>query len=237
MYNILMDSEGRRIPGEAAKAREDGRHLDALQLGDSAMLAYKKDGDKLGFGESVAERSLVLRHIADEENDDRFLRLARAELTEAVDWLRQENNLSTVALPVFNLAKVQEELGQLDEAVKNYQEALTLLENNPPEPHGKRPAMIADAKIHLATCEYQFGDKSGLERAEQGLVDLEAADEEKYNKDVWLSGGHMRIASMLREDNPKKAQEHLQKAKEIIDANRDLKLRAQQWQKLSASFT
>ena len=46
----------------------------------------------------------------------------------------------------------------------------------------------------------------------------------------------MRIADMLKEDNPEKAKEHLQKAKEIIDNNPDLKLRAEQWKKLTESF-
>jgi|SRR3989344_1379805 len=232
-----MVSEGRRIHGLAAQAREDGNHLKALQLSDEAMLAYQKDGDILGFSELVAERSLVLRHLADETGDKNYLILAKHEMMASVEIARKSGNLEALALPLFNLAKVVEELGELSEAVKDYTEALTNLEANPPTPHGIRPAMIADFKIHLATCEYRNGDKSALELAEQSLVELEATEEEKYNKDVWLSGGHMRIAGVLREDSPSSAKVHLEKAKEIIDANPDLKLRAQQWQKLSASFT
>lgn len=56
-----MESEGRRIHGQAAHAREEGKHLDALKLHDEAMLAYQKDGDQLGLAEVLADRSIVLR--------------------------------------------------------------------------------------------------------------------------------------------------------------------------------
>lgn len=231
-----MESEGRRIHGLAAQAREDGDHLKALQLSDEAMLAYQKESDILGLSELLAERSLVLRHLADDTDDKNFREIALAEMLSSVKMARKSNNLETLALPLFNLGKVQEELDEIDEAVKNYQDALDNLQTHPPQPHGDRPAMVADFKVHLATCEFKNGDKSALERAEQALKDLEAADEEKYNKDVWISGGHMRIASILKGGNPEQAREHLQKAKEIIDSNPDLKLRKAQWEKLTKSL-
>ena len=42
--------------------------------------------------------------------------------------------------------------------------------------------------------------------------------------------------NVLKENDPQKAKEHLQKAKEIIDANPDLKLRKAQWEKLAENF-
>ena len=103
---------------------------------------------------------------------------------------------------------------------------------------------MADFKVHLATCEYKqsfstnkAGDESALERAEAALADLEShPDIEGYNQHVWVSGGHMRIAEMLREVNPVKAKEHLQKAKDIIDSDQRLTIRLSQWQKLAEKF-
>ncbi|TSC63918.1 MAG: Uncharacterized protein G01um101493_291, partial [Microgenomates group bacterium Gr01-1014_93] len=205
----------------------------------------QKDKDYLGLSELLAERSLVLRHLSDETGDKNFLEIALAEMIASVKIARQSSNPEALALPLFNLAKIQEDLEQNHEAVENYREALTNLENNPPTPHGIRPAMVADFKVHLAICEYKqslrsgdlkAGDKLALELAEQALAELESAEEQKYEKDVWVSGGHMRIANILKQDDPEKAKEHLQKAKEIIDDNPDLKLRLKQWEKLAASF-
>ncbi len=232
----MKSDEGRRLHGLAAQAREDGESLKALQLTDEAMLAYQKDGDLLGLAEVFADRAITLRHLHQNTGDKSFLHIAKAETQASVDIAKDSGDKSALAIPYFNLAKIQQELGEINEAVMNFKEAVDNIEENPPIAHGKRPAIVADFKNHLAVAEYLLGDKSALERAELAVQDLEAADEEKYNKDVWLSGAHMRITDILRTDEPEKAKEHLQKAKEIIDANPDLKIRKQQWEKLSASF-
>lgn len=248
-----MESEGRRLHGLAAQARESGDHLKSPQFSDEAMLAYQKDKDALGLAELLADRSIAFRHLFDNTQDRNFLLIAKHEILTAVEIAEASGEKQALALPYFNLAKIYETLDQLPEAVNNYRKAVDNLTNNPPEPHN-RAAIVADFKVHLETCSYKNGDKSALERAEQALQELEQvpvlSDEDfeaagkkldynqevKYNKDVWLSGGHMRIAEMLRKDNPQKAKEHLQKAKEIIDANPELKLRLGQWEKLAAFF-
>lgn len=228
-----MDSQGRKIHSEAAKARERGDHLKALQLSDEAMLAYQRDSDTLGFTEILADRSITLRHLYEATNDKTFLIKAKHESMAAVEIAESSGDKKALAVPQFNLAKIQEDLGQLQNAIESFKNAVENIETNPSESHN-RPAIVADYKVHFATCEYKSGDKSALERAEQALGELEAADEKKYNKDVWVSGGHMRIAAMLKNDDPEKAKIHLQKAKEIIDANPDLKLRKGQWDKLAS---
>ena len=230
-----MESEGRKIHGLAAKAREDGQHFEALKLHDEAILAYGRDEDTLGQAEVLADRSLVFRHLYQESNNRNFLILAKHEMMASVEMAEISGNKQALALPYFNLAKVQEDLEQLKDAKASYQKAVENQTNNPAAQHD-RPAVLSDMKAHLATCEYRLRDKSALERALQAVFELENSDEVKYNKDVWLSGAHMRIAQMLKENDPQKAKEHLQKAKEIIDANPDLKLRKAQWEKLAENF-
>lgn len=232
----MASEKGRQIHGRAAQAREEGKHLEALTLADEAMLAYQTDSDLVGLAEIFADRSLVFRHLFDETNDKNFLVIAKHEMMTSVEMAEQSGQKEALALPYFNLAKVQQDLGEKEAAVSSYQKALTNQTQNPAPEHS-RQAVLADMEIHLATCQYQAGDKSALKSALQALADLEVADEVKYNKDVWLSGGHMRIAVAIRADDPEKARQHLQKAKEIIEANSDLKLRAAQWEKLAASFS
>lgn len=65
---------------------------------------------------------------------------------------------------------------------------------------------------------------------------LEFNQEISYNFHVWLSGAHMRIANVLKTDDPSKAREHLEKAKQIIDSDSRLTLRSKQWEKLTKEF-
>lgn len=234
-----MESEGRRLHGLAAQARERGEPLEALKLSDEAALAYQKDGDILGFAENLVDRSITLRHLADSTRDSNYLIVALHESLAAVEIARKSGREDALAIPLEKLAVVQEELELLEDAVKSYREAVENIESNPPAEHKvpERPAIVADFKLHLATCEYKAGDKSALERAEAALSDLEAhPDIADYNQHVWVSGGHMRIAEMLREDDPEKAKKHLQKAKEVIDSDPRLTIRLSQWQQLAEKF-
>ncbi len=231
-----MKNKGRILHGKAAQAREKEEFSKSLTFNDDALFSYDAENDALGFSEGIACRSITLRVYANLKNSKRLLILAKYEMLASVDLARQSGNKKALALPLYNLAEIQEDLREFDEAVKNYKEAIQNMEDNPPDSHN-RPSVLADMKIHLETCEYKAGDKSALERATQALKELEQTKEpSKYNKDVWVSGGYMRIADAIKNDNPDRAKECLQEAKMIIDYNPDLILRKKQWNKLSASF-
>ena len=231
-----MDSAGRQLHNQAEQAREKGNFLEALELSDQALIKYQEESSVLGFAEIQASRFLTLRHLFEKTNDQNYLILAKHAASSAVEIAQKNGNKEALALPLFNLAKAQETLGELSKAVNSYKEAVGNMINNPPKEHNK-PAVLADMKVHLTTTEYKAGDKTALQRAEEALTELENnPDISDYNQHVWVSGGHMRIAEMLKTDNPGKAQEHLQKAKEIIDADPNLTLRKTQWQKLAEKF-
>lgn len=248
-----MESEGRNFHGQAEQARERGEFAKALELTDQAMVSYQEAGDNLGFAEVQSSRFLTLRHLYEKTGDRNYLILAKYAGMASVEIAEAAGNKGALAIPYFNLAKAQESLNEHKNAVESYKKAVENQTNNP-SPFHNRAAVLADMKVHLETCTYKAGDKSALERAEVSLQELEAvpviSDEEfvakgkkleyneevLYNKNVWVSGGHMRIAEILREDNPEKAKEHLQKAKEIIDSDPRLELRKKQWEKLATSF-
>lgn len=230
-----MESKGRRIHGQAAQAREAGESLKALQLIDEAIIAYQEAKDYLGVAEALADRSISLRHLYQKTNDKTYLYIANAEMEASAEIAKKSGDKTALALPYFNLAKIQEELGKLDQALENYKQAVEYMVSNPPASHN-RVAVLADMKVHMETCAYARGDKSALERAEKALKELEASDEVSYNKNVWVSGAYMRIATVLKDNNLEKAKEHLQKAKEIIDGDSRLELRKKQWEKLAESF-
>lgn len=232
----MESQEGRRLHGLAAQAREAGDSIKALELTEQAMAAYQDDGDKLGFAELQSERFLSLRHLYEKTEDKGYLILAKHAAMASVELAQAADQLEALAIPFFNLAKAQETLGELEEAVTSYRQAVEHITNHPP-PNHNRPAVVADFNVHLATCEYRAGDKSALDRALQALADLENSAEPDYNKKVWISGGHMRLAEVLREDDLPSAKQHLEQAKEIIDSDDRLKLRLNQWKKLSQQFS
>jgi len=230
-----MESEGKKIHSLAAKAREEGRHLDALKLCDESILVYQQNNDSKGLSEVFADRSIIYRHLFGHTKDKVFLIIAKGEMLVAVEIAEKSGQKDALAMPYFQLGSVQRELGQFQEAVDSYNKAVENQTNNPSQEHN-RSAVLADMKVHLATCEYRLGDKTALDRALSSLSEIEQSDEVKYNKDVWISGGYMAVAEMLKTDGLKKAKEYLQKARKIIDENPELKIRKEQLEKLSLSF-
>lgn len=231
-----MENEGRRLLALSNEAREKEQFFDALDLSDQAMIAFDKDDDDAGCAESLACRSINLRIYANLNDSTRVLIFAKFEMMGSVEIARKSNNPTALALPLYNLAQLHEDLEEYEDAVKVYAEAVKAMEHNPPQSHN-RPSVLANMRVHMTTCEYKAGDTSALDRIYQALADLESAEEPNmYNRNVWLSGAHMRIADALRVDDPDKAQEHLQKAKDIIDANPELTIRKKQWDKFAATF-
>lgn len=230
----MQKSNGRTLHAEAARAREEERFTESLTYNDAALFAYDKEKDSLGFSEGLACRSTTLRVYANLHNSKRILTLAKYEMMASVELARQSGAESALAVPLYNLAQLREDLGELNEAVNDYKEAIRYMQNSPPEDHN-RPSVLANMKVHQSVCEYKAGDKSALERAKMAIQELEQVDEaSRYNKDVWVSGGYMRLASAIKEDDPNEARLYLAKAKTIIEANPKLTLRMKQWQNLSA---
>ena len=221
--------DAKTIHQQSEQARENGDFEKALELADRAEKAYESESDQTGVAEVYASRSITYRLNGD-------LTKAKEVATKGVEIAKASGKKETLAIPLFNLAKVQEELGEVNEAVNSYKQAFDNITQNPPKEHN-RPATIADMKLRLAIAQYKTGDMSALVRAQGALADLESAEEDKYNKDVWLAGAHMHMAEMLKENDIDSAREHLERAKEIINANPDLKIRKEQLEKLSAGFS
>ncbi len=221
---------------KAESARESENLLDALNYSDQALIEYQKEGNIQGFTEILCSRVITLRHLYEQTADQNYLILAKYTAQASVEIARKGNDPKALAIPLFNLANVLDVLGEFGEAIKNYKQAIAHIMQNPPPEHSK-PSVIHDMTLHLSICEYKNGDKSALQRAEKALLDLAASEEpNKYNKDVWMSGGYLKIAQMLKDDDPTKAKQDLERAREIINANPSLSLRKKQLEKISASF-
>src|SRR5579885_3158440 len=139
-----MDSQGRKLHGQVAEIRESGDSVKALSMYPEVLEAYLQDGDSAGFAEALADQFLTLRHLYEKTSKREWLILAEHSAQAAIDIAREQGSKEALAVPLFNLAKSQETLGELNEAVATYKEALENMQNNPPESHANRPAIIAD---------------------------------------------------------------------------------------------
>lgn len=231
----MSNSKGREILGKANVDREEGKILSSMQTADTALIEFQKESNLSGIAESLAVRVLALRRFYSETSDVSFLILAKHVGEAGVELAEKSGDKTSLAIPLFQLAQTYKIIKDYNKAISAYKKAIEHLQNHPPEAHN-RPGVLADFKINLSVTEYLSGDKSALEKLNSAIADLEKTDEDSYNKNVWLSGAHMDIANMLKEDNLELAKEHLAKAKGIIDSDERLKLRKKDWEKLAQSF-
>lgn len=227
-----MNSErGREIQGQAEHAREAGDFVKALELTDKATVIYAEDNDLQGISEVQSSRLLTFKHLFEQTEKDEYLVLGKHAAEAGVELAEKANNPEALSMPYFNLAKAYESLNQLDLAVTYYHKAIEAKEKFPGTYHN-RPGVLADMRIHMAIAQFKTGKETALIDAKQGLEDLQSSDEPTYNKDVWLSGAHMKIAEVLVTSNKGEAKTHIDSAQQIIDANPELILRQKQLSKL-----
>lgn len=228
-----MESKGRKIHKQALETQEKGDFTRALELEERAMVAYQEAGDFLGLSEIQAMRFLTLRHLYKKTGNGVYLTLAKHAIESAIEIVQDSGIKEALAIPFFNLAKLQQEMGDLKAAVSSYRLAVKNILQNPDSTHDRQTVKL-DFQIHLALAEYKAGDKKALKKAEQLTEELEKTTEKPdYERNVWLTKAHMNLAEVLKEDNPQRSKWHLDKAKEMIDADKRLKLVGQQWQELA----
>lgn len=225
----MKSSKGRDLHAKAIHAREQEQDfLKSLKLLDEALVEYTKQKDVLGIASVQGSRFNAYKHLYQQTENKNYLVLAKHAALAAVD-LADTNNIKERALIYRDLGKAYKELGDFKMATKYFKKALASKFPKDNDSVGVK----AEVKAHLAYAMYKSGDKEGLELINEAINDLEKFNGQKFEKDVWLSGAHMRAADMLKDDNRELAKKHFLKAQEIINANKELVLRKKQWEKLN----
>lgn len=228
ILNMKERSRGEELHALAIQAREKEQDfLKALQLCDEALLLSAQDNDHENIAGIQGSRRNTYGHLYNQTGNQDYLVLAKYAALAAVE-LAEKHRFDEMALPYKDLANAFEELKDYLGATENYKKALGFESS----PSLSRPAVKDDLLAHLGFAEYMSGDKeNGLDHMDEAIVALEAdTAANKYEHDVWLSGALMRKAFALKD------KESLEKAREIIDANPELVLRKQQFEKLASEF-
>lgn len=219
----------------AEDSREKEDFLAALKYTDEALSMSSEEKNPVAFTEALASRFLTLRHLFEKTGDENYMILAKQVVLASVEIARKSQDQKALAIPLFNLGKAYETLQEYEKAVEAYQEAITNMQNNPPEGHESK-AELQEMIIHLSFAQYKNGDKTAAERLEEALKVLDAETEDKYKKDVWLSGGYMDLVEILANDNPATSHEALNRAEAIINANPELVIRKRQLETLKKTL-
>ena len=227
-----MDIDARSLHDAAIIAQEAGDFTRALGLEFQAMIAYQQSGDKKGFAEIQAMMFLTYRHLYERNGDESYLMLAKHAAMVGVELAEKSSDTTALAVPLLNLARAQEMLGEYLEASGSFDAALEEIETHPPTTHNKE-AVKLDFAIHALTAKMRLGDLT----LEQVVLDCinelkKAKGATDYERGVWLSGGYMRLATVFKDRDEAKVHEYLSYAKEVIDADTNLELRRVQWEKL-----
>lgn len=223
------------------KTREHGQDfLTALDNATRATVKYIKEGNLAGAAEAEASAAISWKHLileASSEQEKQALGISgKHESLKSIEHAQLAGTPEAAILPLFELAKILEVLGNDKEALEYFQKAV----DSVLPPSHNRPAVRADMKSHLAMCSYRIATTpeqktASLKKAREAVDELTNSGEEKdsiYTYHVWLSGAYLRMAEALYVDTPQEAKDYLEKAGKIIEEDNSLILRKKQYEKL-----
>ncbi|OGM11098.1 hypothetical protein A2W13_02830 [Candidatus Woesebacteria bacterium RBG_16_36_11] len=219
---------GSDIHNKGASLREEDKHLDALGYLTLSLFFLQQEGNYSELVDALKDRCLTWKHLFLTLKDKSYSILARKDAESMLAITEEFNLIDRYHTSYFRLG----EIDMLDEdypnAIKNYQKAL--------ETYTGTLSEKGDYRYHLGEAKYRKGDKKegkglilkGLEEIRKGAKELDP-----FLIHVWESGVHMRLAELLRKDEPKESKLHLQKAQEIANSDEKLVIRRRQIKELT----
>ncbi len=225
-----MNNDVRGLLIQAEQARERGDFKRSLELLSNAVTKTFDERKYEKLVDITASEALVYRHLFASTGIIDYLILAKHSAMASVEIARKLNDPTALCVSLYNAGKIQEDLQELELALKSYKEAI--------EQNIARPAMVAEMKTRLAVLEFKQGDSSAMDRFESALSELKSSnDKDNYAKAVWESGAYMHMAEALIETDKDKAKQFLSEAEKVIASDMRLKLRKEQLEKLKTKLS
>jgi len=196
----LSDLTGQELHSKGGQLREEDRHDEALQFLTLAVVAYQREENYRGLIDALKDRTLTWKHYFLLTNDKVYAFLAQKD-AEAMLAIAQEYNLEDkLDTAYFRLGEVAMLFNDYRDAIDYYDRALVVY-RGPLSEKG-------DFRYHLGEAVYRSGDKTkGKKIILEGLREIRegASERDPFLIHVWESGVHMRLAEILKDDEPEKA--------------------------------
>lgn len=225
-YNLA--SEAHRMSEEL---RENDKHLEALKSIEEAVVGYQHEENYSGFAKALQSRALIYKHLFFLSKDEVFAILAKHDAQASLEVAQKYKLEDVLSSCYFRLGEVENLFKDYDKAVWNFQKAMNV--------YAGTNAERGDYRYHLGEAIFRSGKKKeGKEIMLQGLKEIQDYRKEvdSFLGNVWESGCYMKLAELLREDEPDEARKHLDKARKIVDSDPKLIIRRRQIGELSKSF-
>lgn len=228
MSTYKSASEAHRMSEEL---RENDKHVEALQLIEIAIVDYQKEGNYVGLTKALQSRILIYKHLFFLSNDEVYAILAIQDAESSLRIAEKHNLHDVLSSCYFRLGEAENLFKNYANAVDNFKKAL--------EKYSGSNAEKGDYKYHLGEALYRTGNVAeGKEVMLQGLEEIQNNRNEvdSFLINVWESGCYIKLAELLKNDEPDKAKEYLNKAEKISESDNKLVIRRRQIQDLAKSF-
>lgn len=216
---------------KADQAREEDRFNDALKLIEEAIKDYKKEKNYEGLSRAFQSRVLIYKHLFLLSNNQKYLSLASKDAGLSLSITKKHSLNKVISSCYFRIGEVSMLTRDYKKAIENYQQALTF--------YNGTTAEKGDYRYHLGEAFYRSVEKEkGKEIVLQGLREIQdnSSEVDPFLMHVWESGCYMRLADLLRDDEPEKAKEYLLRARRIAESDEKLIIRRRQIKELEVRF-
>ena len=220
-----------KLHSKGAQLREQDKHNEALQYLTLAIIGYQKEKKYGDLVDALKDKVLTWKHLFLLKNDKVFAILAKKDAESMLSVSKEYKLEDRLHTSYFRLGEIDMLFEDYSNAIKNYTRALKFYVG----PLSEK----GDYRYHLGEALCRKGQKKkGKEVMLKGLQEIRhGADElDPFLIHVWESGVHMRLADLLRDDEPEVARKHLEKAKEITKNDQKLVIRRRQVEKLAKTF-
>lgn len=216
---------------QAERLRENDKHVESLKELDYAIVLYQEDKDYLGICEALQSRVLTFKHLYFLTRDTAFASIAQKEAEASLEIAQQNSLREKLSSCYFRLGEVAMIFEDFPKAIKWFQKAL--------EDYQGSLSEKGDYRYHLGEALYRNGQKEeGKKIIFEALEEIRkgAPEVDPFLVHVWESGLNMKLADLLKLDEPEKAREHLDKARKIANSDQKLIIRRRQIEELAKKF-
>jgi tetratricopeptide (TPR) repeat protein len=195
----------------------------AIDLYNQAIVRYQEAKDYAAMIGAQTGRLLSWKHLFYKTEDKIYAIFVKKEAEAMLEIAKEHDLLDKFYLIHFLNGTSAILFKDYNSAETEFSKAVELY----PDENAEKGDWIA----HLGDAMYRNGKKEeGKKRILQGveLIKERASQIDSFIFNVWVSGAYLRLAKLLRTDNPAESQQFLNLSKEIIVSDSRLVIRKQQ---------
>lgn len=219
----LVANTATELQKKADVLREEGKSLQAIDLYNQSIVLYQEANDYSGIVETLTGRLLSWKHLFYKTGAKIYAQIVKKEAELMSEVATEHQLIDRLYLIYFLNGTSAILLEDYPSAEKEFSKAVEI--------YPTENAEKGDWMAHLGDAMYRNGKKEeGKNMLLHGvqIIKERSSQIDPFLFNVWVSGAYLRLAKLLKNDNPTESQMYLNQAKEIIDSDDRLIIRKQQ---------